>query len=275
MNSMDKPVINMTSEVEWAMKGLRQFMFDNVYKNPVAKISSEKLNVKGIRAVADKLTGKDLVIERAAGLTAAVQNELDDLMENDKSGMIVVLIDTPENLEILHATHASLASKFQYIGAEPKAEEEKIVEVDADVEAAIEKEIAAQEKIAKEAVKEEPAYEEEEKSEYEEPASSDDSAEEYDDEIEMDADEFAQFACKYASEIDCSITGKSMLALYERIEMMEEDGVRLTQKAAVELIEEAADKAEKKTLGRKLTSIFSPAYDKEGFLILREKDFFD
>ena len=66
-----------------------------------------------------------------------------------------------------------------------------------------------------------------------------------------------------------------MLALYERIEMMEEDGVRLTQKAAVDLIEEAADKAEKKTLGRKLTSIFSPAYDKEGFLILREKDFFD
>ena len=95
------------------------------------------------------------------------------------------------------------------------------------------------------------------------------------DAIEMDADEFAQFACKYASEIDCSITGKSMLALYERIEMMEEDGVRLTQKAAVDLIEEAADKAEKKTLGRKLTSIFSPAYDKEGFLILREKDFFD
>ena len=258
-----------------AIEALKKIHRELGYKNPVAKISSEKLNVKGIRAVADKLTGKDLVIERAAGLTAAVQNELDDLMENDKSGMIVVLIDTPENLEILHATHASLASKFQYIGAEPKAEEEKIVEVDADVEAAIEKEIAAQEKIAKEAVKEEPAYEEEEESEYEETASSDDSAEEYDDEIEMDADEFAQFACKYASEIDCSITGKSMLALYERIEMMEEDGVRLTQKAAVELIEEAADKAEKKTLGRKLTSIFSPAYDKEGFLILREKDFFD
>ena len=272
-----------------AIEALKKIHRELGYKNPVAKISSEKLNVKGIRAVADKLTGKDLVIEHAAGLTAAVQNELDDLMENDKSGMIVVLIDTPKNLEILHATHASLASKFQYIGADTKAEEPDVAE--ADVEAALEKEIAAQEKIAKEVTKvarientpvvavekkkEEPVYEEENGSEYEKTGSADENTEEYDDEIEMDADEFAQFACKYASEIDCSITGKSMLALYERIEMMEEDGVRLTQKAAVELIEEAADKAEKKTLGRKLTSIFSPAYDKEGFLILREKDFFD
>lgn len=275
-----------------AIEALKKIHRELGYKNPVVKISSEKLNKKGIRAAADKLAGKDLVIEHAAGLTAAVQNELDDLMENDESGMIVVLIDTPKNLETLHATHTSLASKFQYIGADAKAEEQK--ETEAAVEEALEKEIAAQEKIAKEVenvahiekapivvkeeLKEEPAYEEEaeeDESEYGEQESDDDGLEAYDDDIEMDADEFAQFACKYAAEIDCSITGKSMLALYERIEMMEEDGVRLTQKAAVDLIEEAADKAEKKTLGRKLTSIFSPAYDKEGLLILREKDFFD
>ena len=59
----------------------------------------------------------------------------------------------------------------------------------------------------------------------------------------MDVEEFAQYACKYASEIDCSITGKSLLALYERIEMMDEDGVELTKRVAEDLIEEAADKA--------------------------------
>lgn len=279
-----------------AIEVLKKIHRELGYKNPVAKISSEKLNKKGIRAVADKLAGKDLVIEHAAGLTNAVQNELDDLMENDQSGMIVVLIDTPENLEVLHATHASLASKFQYIGADVKAEE--LEETEAAVEEALVKEIAAQEKIAKEVTKvahiekapiavndepeEDPAtdaqdseYEDEVEENSSESEYEDEAEGEYDDEIEMDADEFAQFACKYASEIDCSITGKSLLALYERIEMMEEDGVRLTQKTAVDLIEEAADKAEKKTLGRKLTSLFSPAYDKEGFLILREKDFFD
>ena len=94
-------------------------------------------------------------------------------------------------------------------------------------------------------------------------------------EEEMDIDEFAQYCCKYASEIDCSITGKSLLALYERIEMMEEDEVRLTKAAAVDLIEEAADKAEKKSLGKKIAGLFSPTYTKEGLLILHEKDFFD
>ena len=99
--------------------------------------------------------------------------------------------------------------------------------------------------------------------------------EDYDDKEEMDPDEFAQYACKYATEIDCSITGKSLLALYERIEMMEEDEVHLTKAAAVDLIEEAADKAEKKSLGKKISGLFSPNYTKEGLLILHEKDFFD
>ena len=41
------------------------------------------------------------------------------------------------------------------------------------------------------------------------------------------------------------------------------------------MIEEAADKAEKKSLGKKLAGLFSPTYTKEGLLILHEKDFFD
>lgn len=304
---MNHLMIEAESEEEGlalALEALKKIHKELGYKNPVAKISSDKMNKKGISAVADKLAGKDLVVEHAAGLTDAVQNELDDLMEKDKTGMIVVLIDTPANMEGLHAHNASLASKFQYIGADSNASEEKMTE--AAVEMALKKETEVQEKLAKEVVqaeveeeekpspkivamkmpvvkeepeevKEEPVYAEEPveepEEEYSEEAAEED--EEYDDEIEMDLDEFAQYACKYASEIDCSITGKSMLALYERIEMMEEDGVRLTKKAAVDLIEEAADKAEKKTLGKKLTSLLSPTYDKEGYLILREKDFFD
>ena len=89
----------------------------------------------------------------------------------------------------------------------------------------------------------------------------------------MDIDEFADYATRYASEIDCSITGKSMLALYERIEIMEEDGIPLTKANAEELIEEAADKAEKPSLGKLITGMFSSKYDKEGLLILREEHF--
>ena len=40
--SMDKPAVNMSPEVEWALKGLREFMFENVYQNPVAKSEEVK-----------------------------------------------------------------------------------------------------------------------------------------------------------------------------------------------------------------------------------------
>ena len=96
-----------------------------------------------------------------------------------------------------------------------------------------------------------------------------------DDEEEMDIDEFAQYACKYASDIDCSITGKSMLALYERIEIMEEEGIPLTKRHAEDLIEEAADKAEKPSLGKRITNLFSSKYDKNGLLILKEEHFIE
>ena len=360
-----------------ALEALKKIHKELGYKNPVAKISSEKLNKRGISPVAAKLAGKDLVIEHAAGLTDAVQNELDELMERDKTGMIVVLIDTPEYLEELHGRNASLASKFQYIGADSEAERKR--ENAAALEQALKKKTEAQEKIAKDvartvegetqkgigeaevpdegeiAEQEEkdsgntPGYDEDEvkeelsrpkkkpflggqkksaerdyEEEYEDSGECEDGeeyeeepeeepvkpskarpekraavaavsgkapkpvsdavsnavpasapADDYDDKTEMDLDEFAQYACKYASEIDCSITGKSLLALYERIEMMEEDGVPLTKKTAVDLIEEAADKAEKPSLGKKLTGLFSHKYDKDGYLILHEDNFFD
>ena len=90
---------------------------------------------------------------------------------------------------------------------------------------------------------------------------------------EMSVEDFANYAQQYAREIDCVLVGKTVLALYERIEMMQEDGVELTKESAEELIEEAADKAEAPSLGKKLTSMFHPKYDKENRLILREENF--
>lgn len=90
---------------------------------------------------------------------------------------------------------------------------------------------------------------------------------------EMSVEDFANYAQQYAREIDCVFVGKTVLALYERIEMMQEDGVELTKESAEELIEEAADKAEAPSLGKKLTGMFHPKYDKENRLILREDNF--
>lgn len=41
-NSMDQPEIRMSERIENATKGLREFLFENVYKNPLAKGEEEK-----------------------------------------------------------------------------------------------------------------------------------------------------------------------------------------------------------------------------------------
>ena len=40
--SMDKPQVQMSDEVAEAMQGLRKFMFENVYRNPIAKREENK-----------------------------------------------------------------------------------------------------------------------------------------------------------------------------------------------------------------------------------------
>lgn len=340
------------SGLSLALDSLKKIHRELGSKNPVAKISAQNLNRRGIFSVADRLSGRDLIIEHAAELDEFSVRDLSELMEADKSGMIVVLIDTPARMEQLHNENPDLADKFQYIGcraqertedleeqetkrrqaaaaaeaarrqAEYEAEQEKKRleeaaaaeenrrreeaelarrrEEERRLEAArlqAEREAEAERQRRKE--EEERLAEQDFQEDYVEPEEEDyDSQESYEDEYreedsyddswdngeqdlegyadedsdrEMDVEEFAQYACKYASEIDCSISGKSMLALYERAEMMEEDGVPLTKESAEDLIEEAADRAEKPSFG----GFFSSKYDKDGLLILKEKHFFD
>ena len=363
-----------------ALDSLKKIHRELGTKHPVAKISGANLSHRGIASVAERLAGKDLVVEHAADLDDLTVEELEELMTQDETGMVVVLIDTQARLEQMHRAYPALAERFQYIGCEnqkddaaklAQAREEELKRQQAQQEAEVarkrqaereaeirrqaekeaeekrrqqeaaarreEEERAKEEaqalaaKEAEEARKaeedrrlaerqreelrrqeearrdDEPEYEDEEdhyeKDEYEPEDDyarggyrddyKDDYKDRYKDEREddeysnypedepeekpskksgdMDVEEFVQYACKYASEIDCSISGKSMLALYERAEMMEEDGEPLTKTSAEDLIEEAADKAEKKSF----SGLFSSKYDKDGLLILKEKHFFD
>ncbi len=259
--------------MEIAIQTLKQIQKETGVKNPVAKITGSKLNKRGILACADKLSGKDLMIEEAGDLTPQMIGELEMLMTRDTSGMRIILIDNPKQMEMLHAQNPSLADKFECIGcdyppvqnAEPEAQSETVREDRADAPS----EAGADERPVRRIV---PVNEEAMRApepEVEERDTEEEAAEEE----EMGIDEFAQYCCKYASEIDCSITGKSMLALYERIEIMEEDGIPLVRKEAEALIEEAADRAEKPSLGKAIKGLFSSKYDKDGMLILKEEHF--
>ena len=259
--------------MEIAIQTLKQIQKETGVKNPVAKITGSKLNKRGILACADKLSGKDLMIEEAGDLTPQMIGELEMLMTRDTSGMRIILIDNPKQMEMLHAQNPSLADKFECIGcdyppvqdAEPEVQSETVREDQADAHSeagAEDRPVRRIAPVSAEAMRA-PAPDVEEK----------DTEEEAAEEEEMGIDEFAQYCCKYASEIDCSITGKSMLALYERIEIMEEDGIPLVRKEAEALIEEAADRAEKPSLGKAIKGLFSSKYDKDGMLILKEEHF--
>ena len=363
-----------------ALDSLKKIHRELGTKHPVAKISGANLSHRGIASVAERLAGKDLVVEHAADLDDLTVEELEELMTQDETGMVVVLIDTQARLEQMHRAYPALAERFQYIGcenqkddaaklAQAREEELKRQQAQQEAEAARKRQAEREAEIRRQAEKEaeekrrqqeaaarreeeerakeeaqalaakeaeearkaeedrrlaeqqreelrrqeearrddEPEYEDEEdhyeKDEYEPEDDyarggyrddyKDDYKDSYKDEREddeysnypedepeekpskksgdMDVEEFVQYACKYASEIDCSISGKSMLALYERAEMMEDDGEPLTKTSAEDLIEEAADKAEKKSF----SGLFSSKYDKDGLLILKEKHFFD
>lgn len=291
--------------LELAVQTLKQIQKETGVKNPVAKITGSKLNKRGILASADKLAGKDLMIEEAGDLTPEMLKELEKLMTQDTSGMRIILIDNPKQMEMLHGQNPELADKFECIGCDyPVAEPELSAETAPAPKAAAERkkvsvsDTASERKTASvsdtasepkkasmsETVPEPevddrpvrrvvPVRDNAMRVTASEPGYTEEDGYDAADEDEMDIDEFAQYACKYASEIDCSITGKSMLALYERIEIMEEDGIPLTKTTAEDLIEEAADRAEKPSVGKMIKGLFSSKYDKDGLLILKEEHF--
>ncbi len=295
-------------------------------KHPVAKITGEKLNQRGILASAAKLAGKDLIVEDAGDLSDSLLEELNQLLAEDTTGMVVVLVDNSRQIDGIRKANPSLAGKFHVVTSQEEAEEfltlaaarKNQVQQVRQNEVSSQNPSPAQETVSQSEAKAaqstassrvpeaspaaEPNYSDQAQQPTAAPsrsggASQPAPAQEHsdaalqpesgaadtvpsavsasaDDENRvMDIDEFAQYCCHYASQIDCSITGKSMLALYERIEIMEEDGVALTKTAAEDLIEEAADKAEKPSLGKRITGLFSSKYDKDGLLILKEEHF--
>lgn len=323
-----------SSGLDQAIELLKKIHKETGAKNQAAKITGEKLNSKGVFAIADKLTGKDLIIEQAGAMEESTLQELNQLMARDETGMNVVLIDVAGNLARIHKVYPGLAKRFEYVGkmgpeevayVAPEGDDRpvrpvhlrKAEEPAVSRKVQIRKEEPAVSKVqpvpepaaprslpkpepeqkpdtdrkAETEQKPKPVRRKMEESRPEPVARREEHKEvplkaaenppvlpqpdesDYDDQQEMDIDEFAQYACQYASDIDCSISGKSMLALYERIEIMEEDGVPLTKVNAEDLIEEAADKAENPSFFKRITGIFSSKYDRDGLLILKEEHF--
>jgi len=80
-------------------------------------------------------------------------------------------------------------------------------------------------------------------------------------------DELVSFAKTYAMEAECSIDDMGILALYNRINLIGRYDHATTIKEVAEIMDEAIEKSTRGGFFNK------PKYDKNGYIILKEKDF--
>lgn len=270
-----------------AVNEIKYFHDKYGYDFKVAKTNSEKLNEKGFAAFRSKIEGKDLIIEDAGALTYKVVDEIDEYIASLKDSSSVVLVDVIDHFDRMAEDRPLFIKRFDLV-SDVDEEEDIVEDVELndseddipDNEDSFEEDEAAGNIVERPRVN----YDSNRIKTIDDIVNMEKRAgglsKESEDEAlpddfykEMEIDDFATYAQTYAKQIDCVLPGKTVLALYERIEIMQEDGIDLNKASAEELIEEAADKAEKVGIGKKLTGVFHPKYDKEGRLILREDCF--
>ena len=84
----------------------------NLEATKVAYVFAEDINGKDIPSIVEKLSGGFLVIESANNLDAATAQKLNDAMEEETEGMIVILEDEKISMRKMIARYPKLARKF-------------------------------------------------------------------------------------------------------------------------------------------------------------------
>ena len=175
----------------------------------VGKIDAKALNTKDLSKLLSKVAGGCLIIERASEMTRETAVKLSLLLDNDKSGVLLIMEDTRAGLEQALGNDEGFAKKFT----------EKI-------------------KI--------PVF---------------------------TSDELVEFGKAYANDLDYEIDNMGVLALYNRISNIQRLDQATTLTEVKEIVDEAIENAEKKTLKKAFSILTSRRYTENDYVILREKDF--
>ena len=162
--------------------------------------------------------------------------------------------------------------KKNNLKSDVKEEEKETIKIEPIISQPVKKEDKKEDKEVEKAetTDEEPAQIEEKE---DEEAYTADEEEDGEDNAPMDVDDFINYALSYAKEIECVLYNKAKYAVEERADYMKEDKTPLTRKNARNLIDHAADLAERPGVVKAIFGFMNPKYDKEGRLILREEHF--
>ena len=99
--------------VRLAKNLIREYQaMDANFSSKVAKITGEKLNLRDLREVFDKLKNGAIIIEKANGLTEETLYQLAGLLNQEELGIIVIMEDTKKEITKLLEKQAMIADYF-------------------------------------------------------------------------------------------------------------------------------------------------------------------
>ena len=108
-----------------AIERIKQIHAQTGIHNPAAKVKADKLNLRGVSNSAEKIAGKDLIIEEAGDLSEQSVLELLGLMKTDAGARTILLVDNPLQLKRLSQTYPELARAFGALIPKKKEESKK------------------------------------------------------------------------------------------------------------------------------------------------------
>lgn len=291
-NSNEEGVAIAKEELNYIHKTLG----DNI---KTAKTSAYNVNDKKFDYYLQKLGNRDLIIENAGRLKNEAIDDIEEFMLNKNHKNIIVLVDVINNFDRLASERATFVDRFDIYSVLSDVPQENLEKTNREniVEKVEENRSSAinidESKIITKNTPYEVNMDEIKQNNVERIQKKKDDdlikirvdnslidkaimakqkiktndEQRVNKKQHMTKDEFVEFCKNYAKSIDCVMPGKSIPALYEKVEDMIEDGIDLTEENGIELMEEVADRAEKPKLFSK------PKYDKDGCLILLEEHF--
>ncbi len=206
---------------------------------PIARILSEKLNNRGLVKSIPQLTGKDLIIDRASGLSDDMIKELLRVIEHLDTGKVFALTDSASGIEIAkQRIRQQIIANANALGRDHAEDAQAKENFEAVPDRRPQRRVRKVQPLNFERIH--PDHELSEK-------------------------DFIRYADFFAHKIECVLDDSAIDALEDEVDLILREGGRLTPSEAEDIIEDAAEHASRKMFGKK--------YDKDGFLILREKNF--
>ena len=263
-------VMNWNDAVDLAVDALEAYYEKKgTDMEAISKIQADKLNRLGLIHSLPQLKNKDLIIEQAGKLSDIILREILEVLEYLDTDKVFVLLDSAMSIRELKQRMIALNEA----DSEPEEEEDIIPQIHLS---SVEELVASKTEDDEDVViipEDEESHESEPKAEEESEAAKAPeqrrSFKDIDEKQVLSEKDFIRYAEYFAHELECVLDDSAYTALEEEMAEIHKNGEKLTAGKVEKLIEEAAERAEKMGMRR----MFAAKYNKEGFLIIRKKNF--